>query len=87
MNTTIRSGQLKHVGTSRSLQLVALINNFKCMLLLDSGASNNFIGLSTCVKFKLQLHKRKSALDVRLANRKILKSQHFVEQLVDFNHF
>ena len=56
-------------------------------MLLDSGASNNFIGLSTCVKFKLQLHQRKSALDVRLANGKILKSQHFVEQLVDFNHF
>ena len=84
---TIRSGQLKHIGTSRSLQLVALLNNSKCVLLLDSGASNNFIGLSTCVKFKLQLHKRKTALEVRLANGKILKSEHFVEQLVDFTHF
>ena len=85
MSAVIRSGLFKHVGTSRCLQLVADTANTKCILLLDSGASNNFISLSTCVKLNLPLHNRSTVLDIRLANGKVLKSQHYIEQLVDFN--
>ena len=51
---------------------MGLIADHKCLMLLDSGASNNFVGLPTCLKLGLKLHARKSSMEVKLANGKIL---------------
>ncbi len=70
-------------SNSQMLTVLAEIKNTTLTLLLDSGASNNFLSKNDAVKLGLTLHNNTPS-SVKLADGKKLTTKQYVEEMVSF---